>query len=99
MTTARYFPPLGRNIDKRSTSGKDTDEWGVVPNKDYEVKMTREERLSLGEFLLDKEHIKRKDAPEKAGKPPLKDTQLEKALEYLKKEIQAKGGGTAKKAG
>lgn len=99
MTTARYFPPLGRNIDRRSTTGKPEDEWGVVPNKDFEVKLSREERQELGEFLLDKEHIKRKDASEASKKPPIKDRQLEKALEYLKKEISAKGNGPAKKSG
>lgn len=98
MTTARYFPPLGRNIDKRSTAGKPEDEWGVVPNKGFEVKLTREERLELGEFLLDKEHIKR-NTSEAAKKPPIKDKQLEKALEYLRKEISAKGAAPAKKAG
>lgn len=98
MTTARYFPPLGRNIDKRSTSGKPDDEWGVVPNKGFEVPLTREERQELGEFLLDKEHIKR-NASEATKKPPIKDKQLEKALEYLRKEISAKGAAPAKKAG
>lgn len=98
MTTARYFPPLGRNIDKRSTSGKPDDEWGVVPTKGFEVPLTREERQELGEFLLDKEHIKR-NTSEAAKKPPIKDKQLEKALEYLRKEISAKGAVPAKKAG
>jgi carboxyl-terminal processing protease len=98
MTTARYFPPFGRNIDKRSTSGKPEDEWGVVPNKGFEVPLTREERQELGEFLLDKEHIRR-NSSEASKKPPIKDKQLEKALEYLRKEISAKGAAPAKKAG
>ncbi len=98
MTTARYFPPLGRNIDKRSTPGKPEDEWGVVPNPGFEVKLSREERQELGEMLLDKEHIKRvtTEAPKKA---PFKDLQLEKALEYLRKEISAKSGGFERKSG
>jgi carboxyl-terminal processing protease len=99
MTTARYFPPLGRNIDRRSTTGKPEEEWGVVPSKGFEIKLSREERQELAELLLDKEHIKRKDDPKKAGKPPFKDRQLEAALEYLRKEISAKGAGPAKKAG
>jgi C-terminal peptidase prc len=99
MTTARYYPPLGRNIDKRSTPGKPEDEWGVQPNKGFEIKLTREERQELAEFLLDKEHIKRADDPKKANKPPVKDKQLDAALEYLKKEIQAKNGGGEKKNG
>ncbi len=99
LTTARYFPPLGRNIDKRSTTGKPEDEWGVSPTKGYEVKITREERQDLGELLYDKEHIGKAVTPQKAAKAPFKDRQLDAALDYLKKEIVAKGVGTAKKAG
>lgn len=99
MTTARYFPPLGRNIDKRSSLGKDSDEWGVIPNKGYEIKLSREDRLALGEALLDKEHIKPAGPPAAGAKEkkPFKDVQLEAALNYLRKEIGVKADDSAKK--
>lgn len=85
FTTARYFPPLGRNIDKLSTPGKPEDEWGVKPNDGYEVKLSREEKQDLAELLRDKELLKKPEVKE--GKAPFKDTQLDKALDYLRKEI------------
>jgi C-terminal peptidase prc len=91
MTTARYFPPLGNNIDKRSTSGKDEDEWGVTPTKGYEVKISREERTELAELLRDKELIQKTDPAKE--KKPFKDKQLEAALDYLR----GKGEGKAAK--
>ena len=93
MTTARYFPPLDRNIDKVSTPGKPEDEWGVRPNARYEVKLSREETQDLFEHFRDREVIKPKekekaDAKEKAAKP-FKDRQLETAVDYLKRQVKA----------
>jgi C-terminal peptidase prc len=92
FTTARYFPPKGRNIDKHSTGGKPEDEWGVLPNEGFEVKLTREERTELAEHFRDLELLKKPEVKE--GKAPFKDKQLEKALEFLKKKI---GEESAKK--
>jgi carboxyl-terminal processing protease len=98
MTTARYFPPLNRNIDKLSTSGKDTEEWGVKPDKDFEVKLSREEQQDLAEFFRNREIIAPKAAPKKDEKP-FKDKQLEKALEYLKSQTRAANDKPGKKDG
>lgn len=95
FTTARYYPPQGRNIDKQSTGGKPEDEWGVLPNEGYEIKLSREERLKLAEYFRDKELLK---APEvKEGDEPLVDRQLEKALDYLRKQIADGAVGAAKR--
>lgn len=90
FTTARYFPPSDRNIDKLSTPGKPEDEWGVMPDKGFEVKLSREEKADLNEFLYNKELLKKPE--KKEGKAPFKDTQLEKALEQVKKEISGVAG-------
>ena len=93
LTFARYFPPGERNIDRFSTPGKPEDEWGVKPDKGYEVKMTREENLDLRIQQIEHEHIARKDGKgTKEEKKPAKDPQLEKAVEYLKGQFK-----TAKK--
>ncbi len=92
LTFARYFPPLGRNIDRFSTPGKPEDEWGVTPNKGYEVKFSREEKTDFREMMRDREIIARKDAKDPPKKKEFKDTQLDKAVEYVKEQIK-----TAKK--
>jgi C-terminal peptidase prc len=88
MTTARYFPPLGKNIDKQSTGGKPEEEWGVTPDKGFEVKLSREEKQELAEHFRDREIIPRRDAnaPKKDNKA-FKDRQLDTALEHLKAKI------------
>jgi C-terminal peptidase prc len=88
LTTARYFPPKGWNIDKLSTSGKEDEEWGVRPDKGFEVKLTREETQDLAEQFRDREVIKPKAGPAKEPKP-FKDRQLDKAVEYLKSQTRA----------
>jgi C-terminal processing protease CtpA/Prc len=89
LTTARYFPPKGENIDKLSTSGKDEEEWGVRPDKGFEVKVTREELADLAERFRDREVIQPKGAAAEKEKKPFTDRQLEKALEYLKAQTKA----------
>jgi carboxyl-terminal processing protease len=95
LTFARYFPPLDRNIDRFSTPGKPEDEWGVQPNKGFEVKLSREEKTDLRDAFRDREIIQRKDGkvdPKDPKKKDFKDTQLEKAMDYVKEQIK-----TAKK--
>ena len=83
---------LGRNIDRFSTPGKPEDEWGVSPNKGYEVKFSREEKTDFRELMRDREIIPRKDAKDPPKKKEFKDTQLDKAVDYVKEQIK-----TAKK--
>lgn len=88
LTTARYFPPKGANIDKLSTGGKDEEEWGVRPDKGFEVKVSREDLADLAERFRDREIIQPKGATAKEPKP-FQDKQLEKALDYLKAQTKA----------
>ena len=88
LTTARYFPPKGQNIDKLSTSGKEEEEWGVRPDKGFEVKVSREELADLAERFRDREVIQPKGAAAKEQKP-FQDRQLDKAVEYLKSQTKA----------
>lgn len=92
MTTARYFPPSDKNIDKNSTPGKPEDEWGVKPDKGFEVKLSKEEQRELADHFRDREIIRGKDNPKEVDpdKPvkEFKDKQLEKALDYVKEQIK-----------
>ncbi len=46
LTTASFWRPSGKNLNKSSTSGKDTDEWGVTPDKGFLVKLTGKEQVT-----------------------------------------------------
>src|ERR1700724_3530100 len=64
LTTASYWRPSGKNIH-RFPDAKDTDEWGVKPDKGFEVPMKDEERL---EYMLSRGE--RDVVHGKPGSPP-----------------------------
>jgi carboxyl-terminal processing protease len=86
LTTATFWRPSGKNLNKSSTKGGDDEEWGVMPDKI--VKLTSKERGDLQEHLRDTEIIQpkgRKTPPKE--KAEFKDKQLDAALEYLRSQI------------
>lgn len=85
-TTASFWRPSGKNLNKSSTKGRDEDEWGVSPDKGYEVKLSSKETEDLEDALKEAETIHPKDAP--AKKSEFKDRQLEKSLDYLRTQIK-----------
>jgi carboxyl-terminal processing protease len=87
LTTASFWRPNGKNLNKASTAGKDEDEWGVTPDSDYIIKLSRKEREDLQEHLLKLERIARRDKPAKETKE-FKDRQLDTALEYLRSRVK-----------
>jgi C-terminal peptidase prc len=99
LTTASFWRPSGKNLNKSSTSGKDEDEWGVSPNKGYLVRLSEREREHLAEQQRDAEIIQRRDMPAKEKKGEFKDRQLEKALDYLRGQIRIASQSPVKKAG
>jgi C-terminal peptidase prc len=96
LTTASFWRPNGKNLNKASTPGKDEDEWGVTPDK--VIKLSPKERRDLAEHQRNLETIER---PDRRGKVSnnYKDRQLEAALEYLRGQIKMASRGTARKAG
>ncbi|MBY0521782.1 MAG: caspase family protein [Gemmataceae bacterium] len=98
LTTATFWRPSGKNLNKSSTKGTDDEDWGVRPDKGYEVKLSRKDRDDLMEFQRDAEIIPRRDIPAKEPKQ-FKDRQLESALEYLRGQIKMASKTEPKKAG
>jgi carboxyl-terminal processing protease len=88
MTTATFWPPSGRNLNKASTTGKDEEDWGVRPDKGYELKLETAEKNELFDRLYNWGNIPRRDLPEKEAKKEFKDRQLDMALEYLRGQIK-----------
>jgi C-terminal peptidase prc len=100
LTTASFWRPNGKNLNRSSTKGRDQDEWGVSPDKAYLVKLTGKERDSLEAYLKKQEIIPRRDIPSKdEGKPDFKDKQLETALKYLRGQLNLAAKAQTKKAG
>ena len=88
LTTASFWRPSGKNLNKSSTQGRDEDTWGVTPNKGFTLSLSEKERDQLYEHQRDSEIIPRRDLPPKEKKTEFKDRQLEMALDYLRGQIK-----------
>jgi carboxyl-terminal processing protease len=99
LTTASFWRPNGKNLNKSSTSGKEDEDWGVSPNPGHALKLSEKEREQLYDHLHEAEIIQGRDIQAKEKKTQFKDRQLEKALEYLRGQIKTAAKVTAKKAG
>jgi carboxyl-terminal processing protease len=84
LTTATFWRPSDKNLNKSSTSGKEEEEWGVVPDK--AIKLTAREHDELFEHLHATEVIQPKGKPSEAKK--FEDKQLDAALKYLRSQLQ-----------
>ena len=89
LTTATFWRPSGRNLNKPSTKGREEDEWGVIPNKGYNLKLSKKEEFDLEDHLRNAEIIRagpqKKDS---VANPDFRDRQLDMALQYLRGEIR-----------
>lgn len=86
LTTATFWRPSGKNLNKSSTAGKEEDTWGVKPN--LEVKLPRKERDDLFDHMRDTEIIEPEGGrPNKEAKAAFVDRQLEDALKYIRAQI------------
>jgi carboxyl-terminal processing protease len=97
LTTASYWRPSGRNIH-RFPDSKEEDDWGVKPDKGYEVKLTDEERIEYYKWRRDRDILRRpgqeaKKPAEgvKKEKKEFRDKVMDKAMEYLRVEIAKRG--------
>lgn len=95
LTTATFWRPSKKNLNKASTAGKEEDVWGVTPNK--VIKLTPKEHVDLEEHLHAAEVIRPKAKPGEAKK--FEDKQLDEALQYLRGQISTASRDGAKKAG
>jgi carboxyl-terminal processing protease len=103
LTTDSYWRPSGANMH-RYEDAKDTDDWGVKPNKGFEVVLKDEERFEYLKYRRNRDMVKGKNVPpidgknappmerddkkEKKEAKPFKDRVLDKAVEYLKTQTK-----------
>jgi carboxyl-terminal processing protease len=104
LTTATFWRPSDRNLNRASTTGKDDDEWGVTPDAGFTLKLPVRELNDLAEHQRDKELIRRPDKRSEkvngSGKAEFRDRQLDMAVEYLRTQIRTSSKAVAgKKAG
>jgi C-terminal peptidase prc len=82
MTTALFLRPSGKKIDRIRMPGRDEDEWGVMPDHGYVVRLSPRERADLLAALSRRELLY--PAAARKAEPEFRDRQLERALEALR---------------
>ncbi len=99
LTTATFWRPSNRNLNKASTPGKDEDEWGVTPNDGFVLNLNNKENNDLAEHQREQEIIHRPGHEPTEAQVNFKDRQLEMALDYLRAQIKTAKVGSGKKSG
>jgi C-terminal peptidase prc len=99
MTIATFWRPNGKNLNKSSTKGGESEDWGVRPDKGYLVELSRKEREDLAEHQRNAEIILPPGKEPEAKDKDFRDVELEKGLEYLRGQIKTASSAPAKKAG
>lgn len=84
LTTASYKRPSGKNIH-RFKGAKDSDDWGVLPNDGYKVRLTPKEMRDLSDYRRERDIVRQRKDEEPESE--FEDMQLAKALEYLQQEL------------
>jgi carboxyl-terminal processing protease len=87
LTTATFWRPSGRNLNRGNIQHKDedTNEWGVKPDKEFEIKLTKKEENDLFDHLREAEIIR---ARPPTAKSDFRDRQLDMAVDYLRSQIR-----------
>jgi len=92
LTTATFWRPNGKNLNKSSTKGAEEEDWGVRPDKGGLIKLTPQETGQLADRLREWGNIPNRDVqlkgPEFEKNKDFKDRQLEAAIDYLKNQIK-----------
>jgi carboxyl-terminal processing protease len=88
LITAVFCRPCGKKLDRISTPGKPSDEWGVMPDKGYELRLSALERDRLRAHL---EGLLTIPARRRVVREPVSaraDRQLGLAVNYLRGRIE-----------
>jgi carboxyl-terminal processing protease len=93
LTTASYHRPSGKNIH-RFPGAKDADEWGVMPDEDFQVKLSTKEMQDYLKYRQQRDVLSKEGPPES----DFTDKQLKKAVDYLLAELGGKKSEDATEA-
>jgi carboxyl-terminal processing protease len=91
LTTASYWRPSGKNIH-RHKDAKETDDWGVLPSKGCEVKLSADEFKRVVQERQTRDQVRPNGAAKGAKPAPSPfDPQLTKAVECVEKALAPAG--------
>lgn len=85
LTTASYHRPSGKNIH-RFPNAKPEDEWGVMPDEDFKIRLDTQELRDLQTSFVQRDKFPQDDTE----KMNFVDRQQNRAIEYLVAKIAGK---------
>jgi carboxyl-terminal processing protease len=88
LTTAGYLRPSGKNIHKFD-GATDADEWGVMPDEGYRIKLDGAELGQLLNYQRSRILLNRETEGSKPQRSYV-DKQFQKALDYVSEQLAAK---------
>jgi len=88
VTCSVFYSPNGKKLDRIHPPGKPSDEWGVTPDKGFELALTAKERDQLRAHF-ENQLVIPPPGQAKEQAPAFKDRQLEMAVEYLRSKIRS----------
>lgn len=87
LTTASYHRPSGKNIH-RLPHAKESDEWGVSPDSGFEVKWTLQQMEQYRDHRAQRDVLRADETSATNDKVSFDDTQLKKAVEWLRDQLK-----------
>jgi carboxyl-terminal processing protease len=87
LTTASYWRPSDKNIHRRKDASE-KDDWGVSPDKGFEVIVEDEELNKLNQWRMNRDRFKSDEGPPPAQDDSYFDPQLAKAIECVEDRLQ-----------
>ena len=93
LTTSSYWRPSEKNIHRLSTS-KETDDWGVRPDKDFEIKLSDEDLVKWYELRRQRDILPARNGEQRPDFLTVKpedseklDPQMQKAVNVLEAKL------------
>ncbi len=86
LTTAAYFRPNGQNIN-RLPKHTDSDIWGVKPNAGYEVVLDEKQTEAYMEYRRTRDIIRKRGSMKPRSEKDFEDIQLNRAVDFVLKEL------------
>jgi carboxyl-terminal processing protease len=93
LTTAEYFRPSGKSIH-RFPDAKNKDQWGVEPDKGFELTLSDKEIIELNRDRRNRDILRNGNGEiydRRPGKTEFTDRALQMAVKYLAGELEKKG--------
>ena len=89
LTTASYHRPSGKNIH-RFPGAKTEDEWGVMPDEGYEVKLNDKQTREYLLYRRDRDILKKGGPPKSDFHDPQTQKAIETVIELMSKDVAPK---------